>query len=99
MPVKLRTFRLVAVLGAAVATESSRPKTRQRGQEYHKYQRNPRLGRSTSANDLRLGPSRWQRISTWMVSRARRTPPYYNEAAGRADRCSRLGFLRCDLPT
>ncbi len=47
---------------------------------------------------LRLGPSRWQCISTWMVSRARSTSPYYNEAAGRADRWPRLGFLRCDLP-
>ena len=50
------------------------------------------LGEVRAQTTLRLGPSRWQRIST-LVSRARRTSP-----AGRADRCPRLGFLRCELP-
>ena len=48
MPVKLSTFRLVAVLSAAVATESSQAKDPwkhyykeqdQEAREYHKYQR------------------------------------------------------------
>ena len=51
------------------------------------------MGEVRAQTTLRLGPSRWQ-----LVSRARSTSPYYNEAAGRADRCPRLGFLRCDLP-
>ena len=40
MPVKLSTFRLVAVLGAAVGTESSQGQDHDKeAREYHKYQR------------------------------------------------------------
>ena len=68
MPVKLSTFRLVAVLSAAVATESSQAKDPwkhyykqqdKEAREYHKYQRKQaKAWRSTSANDPMAGTRR-----------------------------------------